>query len=184
MPESNDNTDLSAKFRKALDDNRKWWTESRVTDALRDISRVLAEIRDLDGHDLDIHIDWSGGASENAFAMIHGSKTVPISGVLHIGNRKHLLAISTQEGGNSVLKLYMSRFAIDQQGNRNRKSKDTIDENIRAICYDLKKKDGLDTFRDNVLNYVAKAALIEECDTHDSFGKNRDKPREIRKYKL
>lgn len=145
-----------------------WGDTSGFGQALENLSLAL---RDLQDGGLDVRLDISGTAAEQAFALFApGGLTTPISGILHINNIQYLLALAVRHEGKDCLKLAVSEFDIRFQGVTGTVQNEKLRQTVRSEIYDLKRDpDALVKFQQYVINQSARNQVVADHDVAGSL---------------
>lgn len=154
------------EFNAQKDAHEALWTKSGLNGALESLSLAL---RDLNQSGIDVSLEMMGTPSEQAFAMLsETAMTVPVSGILRIGNIHYLLSIATKHAGEDCLKLCLSEFDIRFQGVRGKMKENDFKQSVRAKVYDLKRdNDAMTKFQQEIIRHAARNSVI---DAHDHGG--------------
>lgn len=160
------------QIRDAFNQHREkfaaWGTSTGFGQALENLSLAL---RDMQDSGLDVRLDITGTAAEQAFALFPpGGITVPISGILHINNIQYILALAVRHEGKDCLKLGVSEFDIRFQGATGTVKDEKLRQSVRAEIFDLKRDpDALVKFQQYVINQSARNQVIADRDIAGSL---------------
>jgi len=137
------------------------WAKSGLNTALENISLAL---QDLNNNGVAVSLEIMGTPSEQAFGMLSDAgMTVPVSGVLRIGNAHFLLSVATKHSGQDCLKLCVSEFDIRFQGVKAKIKESDFRQIVRADIYDLKgDPDALVKFQKEIIRYGARNQVIDD----------------------
>jgi hypothetical protein len=146
------------------DENEK----SGLGPALESISGMVKDLKDAG---LDVSLEIAAGASEMAFGLFESNgMTVPVSGILRMGNIHRLVAIATSLGNTPALMLSMSAFDIRFEGNKALTLEKSTKNNIRTKTYDLLKDPAaLAKLQNEIIRYCARSAEIAARDVRDAL---------------
>lgn len=159
---------IREEFNQRREKFAAWGETTGFGQALENLSLAL---RDLQDGGLDVRLDITGTAAEQAFALFpQGGITTPISGVLHINNIQYLLALAVRHDGKDCLKLAVSEFDIRFQGVTGTVQHEKLRQSVRAQIYDLKRDpDALVKFQEYVINQSARNQVIADRDVAGSL---------------
>src|SRR5687768_318953 len=106
---------IAEKFKGQAEKHRTAWQEAGLAQAVQDLSRA---VRDLKDAGINVSLDMTGFTGEMVFNMFDrssGPLTVPVAGILHIGNVERLIGIAVRQG-TPCLKLAFSDLDFHFQG--------------------------------------------------------------------
>lgn len=158
---------IREEFNAQQDKHEKLWSGSGLTQALEDLSLALRDLRQQ-GH--DVSLEMISTPAEQVFSMLPqgNGMTVPVSGVLRIGDIHYLLSIATKHNGFDCLKLCVSEFDIRFQGVVGKIKENDFRQAVRANIYDLKgDSDALVKFQKEIIRHCARNRVIAD---HDPAG--------------
>lgn len=152
------------------------WAKSGLNTALENISLAL---QDLNNNGVSVSLEMMGTPSEQAFGMLEGGMTVPVSGILRIDNMHFLLSVATKHSGQACLKLCLSEFDIRFQGVKAKVKESDLRQSVRADIFDLKDDpEALVKFQKEIIRNSARNQVIDDHNIGGTLesGINRKKP--------
>lgn len=164
-------TDSSAirdEFNKKKDAFRTQSEKDGLKDAVGILSRVIGDLKDAG---LDVSLDLIAGGNEMAFYLFpNPSLTMPVTGILRLGNMHRLLGVATELDKASVLQVAISHFDYRLEGTTAKLTEGrNINPAIRGKIFDLRKSTIEGELRDYLLVTLARNDVVAEFDTMQSL---------------
>jgi len=161
-------SEISAEFNKQRNIFTTNAAKSGLDTAVQNLSRLIGDLKTAG---MDVELTLFGIPSEQAFTLFDASgMTVPVSGVLRMGQTQRLLAISTKEGNDSTLRVAISEFDIRFNGAKAVAKDGNINGVVRHKSFDLKNDDeALAKLGQEIIRYCARNEAVNGWDVAGAF---------------
>lgn len=142
--------------------------------ALKEVSRALDDLRRA-GHDVSLEV--FGDASEQAYDMFKRNVTVPVSGILRIGDIHRLFAIATRVEDKPALQIALSHVDIRFHGFKGKINEGQAENSVKSVVFDVKNDpEAIVKFEKEIIEHLARNSVVndnDEAQTFDSAGSLR-----------
>lgn len=175
-----DSNVIRDEFNKKKDSFRTQSEKDGLKDAVGILSRVVGDLKDAG---LDVSLDLIAGGSEMSFYLFpNPSLTMPVTGILRLGNMHRLLGVATELDKTSVLQVAISHFDYRLEGMTGKMTESrSINPAIRGKIFDMRKGSIEAELRDYLLVALARNDVVAEFDTAQSLEANARSPKSVLK---